>query len=91
MSDSWSEFFAQWPCVIPKRGVLVTSFGEQIPFSGFLCGRGILFVERTTPDQLGGRALLIPYHQIAAVKFLDVVKAKSLEDCGFRQPSQRTS
>lgn len=82
---SWGDFFSRWPSGVPKRGILVTLFGEQIPFSGFLFRDDILFVERTTPDQLGGRALLLPVDQIAAVKFLDVVKTKSLEVCGFRQ------
>lgn len=86
--DHWAEFFARWPSGVPQRGILVTQFGEQIPFSAFLYRPGILFVERTTPDQLGGRALLIPFEQIAAVKFLDVVKTKALEPCGFRQPER---
>ncbi len=68
--DHWADFFARWPSSVPQRGILVTLFGEQIPFSAFLYRAGILFVERTTPDQLGGRALLIPFEQIAAVKFL---------------------
>lgn len=82
----WGDFFSRWPSGVPKRGILVTAFGEQIPFSGFLFRDDILFIERTTPDQLGGRALLLPLDQIAAVKFLDVVKPKSLELCGFRHP-----
>ena len=84
--DHWAGFFSRWPSGVPRRGILVTLFGEQIPFSGFLYRDGILFVERTTPDQSGGRALLVPFDQIAAVKFLDVVKTKSLELCGFRHP-----
>ncbi|GAB4142056.1 hypothetical protein [Thermopirellula anaerolimosa] len=87
--DHWGEFFSRWPSGIPKRGILVTLFGEQVPFSAFLYRDGILFVERTTPDQLGGRALLIPFEQIAAVKFLDVVKTKSLELSGFRQSESK--
>jgi len=84
----WAEVFSRWPSGVPQRGILVTLFGEQIPFSAFLYRDGILFVERTTPDQLGGRAILIPFDQIAAVKFLDVVKTKSLEPYGFRHPER---
>ena len=32
----WRDYFLKWPKELPRRGVLVTSFGEQIPFDGFL-------------------------------------------------------
>jgi len=79
----WQELFLAWPKEMPRRGVLVTTFGEQIPFSGFLVSKGFLFVERTTPDSIGGRAAVLPYQSIAGLKFTDPVKPRAVEAFGF--------
>lgn len=79
----WQKLFLAWPKEMPRRGVLVTSFGEQIPFSNFLVSTGFLFVERTTPDSMGGRAAVLPFHSIVGLKFIDPVKHKAIETLGF--------
>ncbi len=79
----WQELFLAWPKEMPRRGVLVTTFGEQIPFCGFLVSRGFLFIERTTPDSIGGRAAVLPYQSIAGLKFTDPVKPRAVEAFGF--------
>ncbi len=84
MTDSaWKTLFRTWPDDLPRRGVLVTTFAEQAPFCGFMVGDDLIFFERTTPDPLGGRAFILPYGQIAAIKLTDVVKPKSLRAAGF--------
>lgn len=82
-ASGWEHIFRDWPAEIPRRGILVTTFGEQIAFGGFLTGGEFLYVERQTPDSLGARSLVVPYGQIAAVKFTDVVKSKLLRSVGF--------
>lgn len=53
-SDSpWKTFFESWAADLPRRGVLVTAFNEQIPFANFLTSEAMLFFERTMPDSLG--------------------------------------
>jgi hypothetical protein len=81
--SGWKQIFVEWPHEMPQRGVLVTTFQEQIPFSGFLTGEELLFVERQTPDVTGGRAVILPYENVAAVKLVDVVKPKALRTMGF--------
>lgn len=83
-TPNWKSLFVAWPSEQPRRGVLVTTFGEQIPFTGYLTGEEFLFVERQAPDSMGGRALLLPYQNIAAVKFTDVVKEKGIQGLGFQ-------
>jgi hypothetical protein len=80
---SWRDLFGVWPSEIPHRGVLVTSFGEQIAFSSFSIGDGFLLVERQTPDAVGARALMLPYDQILGVKITDVVKPRLFQAFGF--------
>lgn len=84
MADSpWKSWFRSWPQEIPYRGVLVVKFGEQIPFDGILVSNEMVLVERRAPDTIGARKVLVPFEEIAAVKFTDVVRGKSFESAGF--------
>ncbi len=79
----WKECFCKWPAEIARRGVLVTSYEDQIPFEGFLTSEHLLLVERRTPDTSGARQVLLAYHSIVAVKITDVVKIKAFQPFGF--------
>ena len=45
--ESWRDCFKNWPADVRRRGVVVTSFNEQIPFANFTTGETILLVERS--------------------------------------------
>jgi len=80
---NWQKLFAAWPAEMPRRAVVVTTFDEQIPFSGFQSGGGFLLLERTTPDSLGARLVALPYEQIVALKLTEVVNSRLLRAMGF--------
>lgn len=80
---TWQKYFSAWPEDLPRRGVLVTSFAEQIPFQGFLTSDAMVLLERSAPDALGARFVMIPYHGIQALKIVDVAKPKALAALGF--------
>jgi hypothetical protein len=88
-AEIWRQCFGHWPAELPRRGVLVTSFGEQIPFESFAPGTDLLLIERRAPDTLGARAVLISYQNIEALKIVDVVKAKTFESMGFVAPAAK--
>ena len=77
------RLFCEWPTKMPRRGVLITSQDEQIPFSGFLTQQGLLLIERKTPDTLGSRIVILPYENIVGLKLTDVVSPKLFQDLGF--------
>jgi len=87
--ENWQDFFTQWPVDMARRGILVTLFGEQIPFSAFWMNSNFLLLERQTPDSLGARTLVVSFTQIAALKIVDVLKAKSFEAIGFVGPAAK--
>jgi len=80
---NWKDLLQAWPAEIPRRGVVVTTWGEQVPFEGFLSNEGFLIISRSTPDSLGARMLVVPFDSVAALKLTDVVKAKSFQSLGF--------
>jgi hypothetical protein len=85
--STWQELFRHWPADMQRRGVLVTKFSEQIPFSWFASSATLLFIERQTPDSLGARAVVLPYEQVAALKVTDVLKGGAVQAMGFQAPA----
>ena len=83
-SQTWKECFNNWPAAVQRRGLLVTSFGEQIPFSGFVTNPGLLLLERTTPDASGSRFVILPYTEISAIKIIEPLKQPALMALGFQ-------
>ena len=79
----WHDYFVNWPKELPRQGVLVTNLDEQIGFAGFMTSATMLLIDRRAPDTVGARKVILPYANIAAVKLVDVVKAKSLQSAGF--------
>lgn len=88
-AEVWRHCFNSWPPEVERRGVLVTSFDEQIPFESFSASQDILLIERRSPDTLGARMVLIAYHDIRALKIVDVLKAKAFQSLGFTPPPGR--
>jgi hypothetical protein len=83
------RLFCEWPDGMPRRGVLITSLDDQIPFSGFLTHEGILLIERKTPDTMGSRIAIVPYENIAGIKLTDVVDPKVFKNLGFAGALER--
>jgi hypothetical protein len=87
--EGWKDFFNQWPAEMNRRGIIVTSFGEQIPFSAFWTNANYLLMERQTPDSLGARTIALDFQQIAALKIVDVLKSKAIQALGFEGPPSK--
>ena len=85
-AESWRALFENWPESIPREGLLVTTFQEQIPFKDFLISGGILLVERDKPDSYGARKVMIAYDAISAVKFTSPVELARFQVMGFQAP-----
>ncbi len=82
-SGDWKTFFSNWPDGISRRGLLVTNYNEQIPFAGFLTSETFLLLDRQTPDSSGARMVIVPYVNVTALKFIDVIDPKAFYSAGF--------
>ena len=82
-ADVWRECFHRWPAELDRRGVVVTTFDEQIPFESFLISNDMVLLERRAPDTVGARMVLVGFQFIQAVKIVDVVKSKAFHGMGF--------
>lgn len=81
--EVWHEFFTKWPAGIPKRGVLVSTLNDATPFKSFFVKGEMLLLERTNPDPLGARFLLLGYDAIHMVKLVDPIKEEIFTAAGF--------
>ena len=82
-TSAWQQFFESWPDSVPQRGIIVTTFQENLPFTRFLISPGILAIERDKPDSLGARKVLIPFSAISAVKSTDTEGLDQFKELGF--------
>src|SRR6185436_14497568 len=64
--EYWRMLFESWPSTLPRRGLLITTFGEAIPFVGYLLSPGIVLLDRDKPDSLGARKVMVAYEAISA-------------------------
>jgi hypothetical protein len=86
VAETWRNCFRQWPAELERRGVLVTSFGEQIVFDAFATSDEMLLLERKAPDTVGARTVILAYQNIQALKIVDVTKVKTFQSMGFTAP-----
>jgi hypothetical protein len=85
--EYWRMLFEGWPASIPRRGLLITTFGEAIPFVGYLLSPGIVLLERDKPDSLGARKVFVAFDAISALKITDVVDLARFQELGFQPPA----
>ena len=68
---------------MPRQGLIVTNFGENITFVNFMTSGGILLVERDRPDSSDARKVMIAYSAISAVKSTSTMDFDKFKVLGF--------
>jgi hypothetical protein len=81
--NTWKATFTNWPSGINRRGIIVNTLGESMPFKGFLIKEDTVLLERSNPDSLGARYILIGFDSIDSVRFIDPIKESILTGAGF--------
>jgi hypothetical protein len=80
---TWRDVFYEWPAGIPRRGIIVSTLNEPMPFKGFLVKGDTLLLERTNPDSLGARFILLSFDAINCLKYIDPLKEATFASAGF--------
>ena len=81
--NPWKATFNNWPAGIPRRGIVLSILNESMPFKGFLAKEDTLLLERSNPDSLGARFILIGFESINSIRFIDPIKESILTTAGF--------
>ena len=85
-SEYWQSLFENWPDVIKRRGVVISTQGEAIPFANFLISAGLLLIDRDGPDAGGARKIIVAYDSIAMVKLPTIGEVSLFQSMGFQPP-----
>lgn len=78
------RLFNEWPSSIPRSGMLLTTFGETIPFVSYMVSGELLLLERKTPDAQGARRVIMSFDAIYAVKIPDAIEMPRFTAMGFQ-------
>ena len=84
-AENWKSFFIDWPESFPRSGVLLTTLNETIPFRNFWLKGDLLLFERTVPDALGGRFMLLGFEIVNSVKFTNPLTDDCINQAGFSE------
>jgi hypothetical protein len=82
-NEIWKDVFNNWPAALPKRGVIVSMLNEQVPFKSFLVKGDTVLLERTNPDAIGARYIVLAYDAIHMLKITDPLKESVLTAAGY--------
>jgi hypothetical protein len=82
-NEIWRDVFTNWPASLAKRGVVVSTLNEQIPFKSFLIKGDTLLLERTNPDAIGARFIILAYDAIHMLKITEPLKESVLTAAGY--------
>ena len=82
-SQVWKSLFNNWPTGIQRRGILISTLNEPMPFKSFMVKDDLLLLERTNPDSLGARYILLGFEAISSVKLIDPLKESLFTSAGF--------
>ncbi len=86
----FESVLSAWPTSLARRGVAGTVHGESIVFADFSLGHGCVLLQRSTPDSMGAREVIVPLDQLAVVKLTESLSPKSRKELGFESPVRQT-
>jgi hypothetical protein len=87
VAQVWRDLFHNWPRGFARKGVVISSSQEQVPFVDFVANDEVLILERPTPDAVGGRRVALPFARMELLKFTEPLKTQELLAVGFRSPA----
>jgi hypothetical protein len=82
-NETWKEVFKNWPAALPRKGLVVTSLNETIPFKSFLLKGDTLLLERTNPDAAGARFIVLTFDALHMLKITEPLKESVLNSAGY--------
>ena len=82
-NTNWRDTFTNWPAGIPKRGVLISTLNEQIPFKSIFVKNNMLLLERANPDPIGTRFVLMEFSAIHLLKITDPLTEAAIVASGY--------
>lgn len=82
--SDFHRILAEWPVSIERKGIMITSFGESIPFVEYMLSGNLVLLDRGVPDTAGARRVIVAVESIVGIKIVDAVEMARFTAMGFQ-------
>ena len=92
VTPTQSEFqriLAEWPVSIERKGIILTSFGESVPFVEFMLNGNLVLLDRGVPDTANARRVILAVDMIVGIKITDPIEMARFTSMGFQANMRR--
>jgi len=83
------RILSEWPVSIERKGILLTSFGEAVPFIDFMLGGNLVLVDRGVPDTSDARRVIVAIDTIVGIKITTPIEMARFTTMGFQANMRR--
>jgi len=78
------RILSEWPVSIERKGILLTSFGESVPFVEFMLSGNLVLVDRGVPDTSDSRRVILAIDTIVGIKIAGAIEMARFTTMGFQ-------
>jgi hypothetical protein len=78
------RILSEWPAVIKRSGIVITSFGDNVPFTDYMLCDNLVLLDRGVPDTSGARRVILAIDTIVGIKITDPIEMARFTVMGFQ-------
>ena len=82
--SGFHRILSEWPVSIQRNGIIMTSFGESVPFTDYMLCDNLVLLDRGVPDTSGARRVMLPIDTIVGIKITDPIEMARFTVMGFQ-------
>lgn len=85
--NAMQQLFAEWPAAIERKGTVVTSWGDSVPFVDYMLNGDLLLLIRSQPDAHGTRRLILRVDDVQGIRIVEALDPMKFQAMGFQSVS----
>jgi len=82
--SDFHRILTEWPVSIQRKGIVMTSFGENVPFVDYMLSGNLVLIDRGVPDTAGARRVILAIDCIVGIKITDPIEMARFTTMGFQ-------
>lgn len=82
--NSMHQLFAEWPAAIERKGTVITSWGDSVPFVDYMLNGDLLLLIRSQPDAHGTRRLIMSINDVNGIRIMEAIDPHRFQAMGFQ-------
>ena len=78
------QSFPEWPAAIDRKGTVITSWGDSVPFIDYMVNGELLLLIRSQPDAHGTRRLILNINDVQGIRITEALDPVKFQAMGFQ-------